>query len=59
MLAAYGVALAALRTLSMRMIVVTIVAANLILMLGPPFQLTDISNYLGYARRGGLHGMTP
>ena len=59
MLAAYGVALAALRTLSMRMIVVTIVAANLILMLGPPFQLTDISNYLGYARLGGLHGMNP
>ncbi len=59
MLAAYGVALAALRTLSTRLIVATIVAANLILMLGPPFQLTDISNYLGYARLGGLHGMNP
>ena len=59
MLAAYGVALSALRTLSMRMIAVAIVAASLILMLGPPFQLTDISNYLGYARLGGLHGMNP
>jgi len=59
MLAAYGVALLALRTLSTRMIVVTIVAANLILMLGPPFQLTDMGNYLGYARLGGLHGMNP
>ena len=28
-------------------------------MLGPPFQLTDIGNYLGYARLGGLHGMNP
>jgi hypothetical protein len=59
MLAAYGVALLALRTLSTRMIVVTIVAANVILMLGPPFQLTDMGNYLGYARLGGLHGMNP
>ncbi len=59
MLASYGVALAALRTLSMRMIVLTIVAANVLLMLGPPFQLTDMGNYLGYARLGGLHGMNP
>jgi len=59
MLAAYGVALSALRTLSMRMIAASIVAASLILMLGPPFQLTDTFNYLGYARLGGLHGMNP
>ena len=59
MLGAYGVSLLALRTLSMRMIVVSIVAANLILVLGPPFQLTDMGNYLGYARLGGLHGMNP
>ena len=59
MLASYGVALAALRTLPIRLIVVTIVGANLILMLGPPFQLTDTFNYLGYARLGGLHGMNP
>ena len=59
MLAAYGVTLAALRTLPTRLIVVTIVAANLLLMLGPPFQLTDMGNYLGYARLGGLHGMNP
>jgi hypothetical protein len=59
LLGAYGVALAALRTLSTRMIVATIVAANLLLMLGPPFQLTDMGNYLGYARLGGLHGLNP
>jgi len=59
MLAAYGVALAALRTLSMRMIVACIVAAHLLLVLAPPFQLTDMFNYLGYARLGGLHGLNP
>jgi hypothetical protein len=59
MLAAYGVALAALRTLSMRMIAACIVAAHVLLVLAPPFQLTDMFNYLGYARLGGLHGLNP
>ncbi|MBV9682892.1 MAG: DUF2029 domain-containing protein [Solirubrobacterales bacterium] len=59
MLAAYFVALAALRTLSMRMLVACIVVVQLILLLGPPFQLTDMFNYLGYARLGGLHGLNP
>jgi Glycosyltransferase family 87 len=59
MLAAYGVALAALRTLSARMIAACIVLAHVILLLGPPFQLTDMGNYLGYARLGGLHGLNP
>jgi alpha-1,6-mannosyltransferase len=30
-----------------------------LLLLGPPFQLTDMGNYLGYARLGGLHGLNP
>ncbi len=59
MLAAYLVALAALRTLSMRMIAACIVVVQLTLLLGPPFQLTDTFNYLGYARLGGLHGLNP
>jgi alpha-1,6-mannosyltransferase len=59
MLSAYLVALAALRTLPMRMIAVCIVAVHVILLLGPPFQLTDMGNYLGYARLGGLHGLNP
>jgi Glycosyltransferase family 87 len=59
MLLAYGVALAAVRTLSMRTIAVCVVALHAILLLGPPFQLTDVFNYLGYARLGGLHGMNP
>jgi hypothetical protein len=59
MLAAYLVALGALRTLPMRLVVGCIVAVQLILLLGPPFQLTDMFNYLGYARLGGLHGLNP
>jgi Glycosyltransferase family 87 len=59
MLAAYGIALAAVRTLSMRTIVVFVVAAHAILLLGPPLQLTDLFNYLGYARLGGLHHLNP
>jgi alpha-1,6-mannosyltransferase len=59
MLGSYITALAALRTLSMRMIVACIVAVHVILVLAPPFQLTDMGNYLGYARLGGLHGLNP
>jgi alpha-1,6-mannosyltransferase len=56
---AYGVALAAVRTLSLRLIVVCIVALHAILLLSPPLQLTDVFNYLGYARLGGLHHLDP
>jgi hypothetical protein len=59
MLLAYGVALAAVRTLSMRAIAVCVVALHAILLMGPPFQLTDLFNYLGYARLGALHGLNP
>jgi Glycosyltransferase family 87 len=56
---AYGVALASVRTLSMRTIAICIVALHLILFLGPPLPLTDIFNYLGYARLGALHHLNP
>jgi Glycosyltransferase family 87 len=59
LLGAYLVALAALRTMSMRMIVGCVVAVHVLLLLSPPFQLTDVPNYLGYARLGGLHGLNP
>ncbi len=59
MLLAYAVALAAVRTLSMRTIVIGVVALHAILLLEPPFQLTDLFNYLGYARLGALHGLNP
>ena len=56
---AYGVALASARLLSMRMIVVAVVALHAILLLGPPLQLNDLFNYLGYARLGALHHLNP
>jgi hypothetical protein len=59
MLVAYAVALSAVRTLSMRNIAVAVVALHLILVLSPPMQLTDLFNYLGYARLGALHHLNP
>ncbi len=59
MLVAYFVALAAVRTLSMRMIVACVVVLHVILLLSPPLMLTDLFNYLGYARLGGLHHLNP
>ncbi len=51
--------LLAARSLSLRTIVIAVVAINVILLMGPPLQLTDVFNYLGYARLGGLHGLNP
>ena len=59
MVVAYGAALAAVRTLSLRMIALTVLALHLILVLSPPMQLTDLFNYLGYARLGALHHLNP
>jgi Glycosyltransferase family 87 len=59
MLAAYGVVLAAWRTLSARSLIVCVVVLHAILLLSPPLQLTDVFNYLGYARLGGLHHLNP
>jgi hypothetical protein len=59
MAVAYGVALASVRTLSMRTIAICIVALHAILLLGPPLPLTDVFNYIGYARLGGLHHLNP
>ncbi len=59
MVLAYGVALGAVRTLSMRTIAIAVVALHAILLLSPPLQLTDLFNYLGYARLGGLHDLNP
>jgi alpha-1,6-mannosyltransferase len=47
------------RALSLRAIAVTIVAANLILLLGPPLISQDIFGYLAFARMGVLHGLDP
>ena len=59
MLVAYAVALAAVRSLTLRSIVIAVVALHVILLLSPPMQLTDLFNYLGYARLGALHHLNP
>jgi hypothetical protein len=59
MAVAYGIALASVRTLSMRTIVICVVALHLILLMSAPLQLTDIFNYLGYARLGAVHHINP
>ncbi len=59
MLVAYGVVLGSVRTLSMRTIAICVLALHVILLLSPPLQLTDVFNYLGYSRLGGLHHLNP
>jgi hypothetical protein len=59
MAGAYAVTLAAYRSLSLRVIVAAVLAMHVILLMSPPLQLTDIFNYLGYARLGGLHHLNP
>ena len=59
MFVAYAVALAAVRTFSMRSLAITVVALHVILLLSPPLQLNDVFNYIGYAHLGGLHQLNP
>jgi hypothetical protein len=59
MVLAYGIVLGSIRSLSMRALVLCILALHLILFLNPPFQLTDVFNYLGYARLGAVHHLNP
>ncbi len=59
MLVAYGIVLASVRTLSMRTLWICLVVLLVIMLMGPPLQLTDVFNYLGYARLGGLHHLNP
>jgi hypothetical protein len=59
MIVSYAVVLGAVRTLSMRTIAIAVVALHLVLLLSPPMQLTDVFNYVGYARLGALHDLNP
>jgi len=59
MAAAYGVALASVRFMSMRAIVGCAVALHVILLMSPPLPLTDLFNYLGYARLDAVHHLNP
>lgn len=59
MFAAWAVALTAARSISMRAIALTVAALYALLVFCPPLGLTDVFNYLGYARLGALHGLNP
>jgi alpha-1,6-mannosyltransferase len=57
--ASYLVALAASRTLPLAVLAATVVAAHVILLLGPPLISQDVFGYLAFARMGALHGLDP
>jgi hypothetical protein len=59
MLAGYVAVLLSTRALPMWALALTIVAAHLILLLGPPLISQDVFGYLGFARLGALHGLDP
>jgi len=56
---AYATALLSARSLHMRTIWLFAAGVPLIMLLGPPLQLNDVWNYLGYARLGALHHLDP
>ncbi len=59
MTVAYGAALLAARSLSLRTTWAFVIATALIMLLGPPLGLNDVWNYLGYARLGAVHHLNP
>lgn len=59
MAAGYLAALGCARRLPAAAIGAAIVAAHLILLLGPPLISQDVFGYLAFARMGALHGLDP
>jgi glycosyl transferase family 87 len=59
MTAAYGVAVAAAPQLRLRLVAGAILALHVVWLLAPLMPLTDVFNYLGYARLGTVHGLDP
>jgi alpha-1,6-mannosyltransferase len=57
--AGYLLVLAAARALSFSVLVAAIVAAHVILLLGPPLISQDVFGYIAFARMGVLHGLDP
>jgi Glycosyltransferase family 87 len=55
----YALALIGARRMPLRAIVAAIVAAHLLLLLGPPLLSQDVFGYISYARLGALHGLGP
>jgi hypothetical protein len=61
MCAGYAAVLIAVhaRALSLRTVALTVLAANVLLLLGPPLISQDVFGYLSFARMGVLHGLDP
>lgn len=57
--ACYAVAVAAARGLSVRALVLAILAVHILVLLAPPLFSTDMFSYQIYARMGALHGVNP
>ncbi len=55
----YVLVLAAGDAAPLRGVAATILAANLLLLLGPPLLSQDVFGYLSFARLGALHGLDP
>jgi hypothetical protein len=55
----YLVVLLCVRALSLRAVALVILAAHILLLLGPPLISLDVFGYLGFARLGALHGLDP
>jgi hypothetical protein len=55
----YVLALSGARRLPRRWVVATVVAAHAIVLLAPPLLLTDVYNYLSYAKLGVIHHLNP
>ena len=59
MCASYALVLLGARALPLGAIAAAIVAAHVILLLGPPLLSQDVFGYIGFARLGALHGLDP
>ena len=59
MFACWLVALAGTQSAGRRWVLGAIVALHVLLLLGPPLPLTDVFNYLNYARLDIVHGLNP
>ncbi|MDQ4040967.1 MAG: hypothetical protein M3141_04385, partial [Actinomycetota bacterium] len=53
------VVLAGVRALGVRTVLAAVVLLHALFLLGPPLPLTDVFNYLNYARLGAEHGINP
>jgi hypothetical protein len=57
--ASYALVLTSARSLPLALLAATVLAAHLVLVLGPPLISQDVFGYLSFARMGALHGLDP